>query len=176
MTEAGTAPTNRVQQSDALGLQRPAHKKGFQLGHCWGCLFWESCEESQTYHTERPQGERHLERRWGLQPISSIAYQTCEWTTLPMIPAPSLGYLSDAQWSRDKLPTLYYVSVVQRASYQQDLKPRKHTGQASFSSGTELHETLDFKLMPQWDETWGLGEKAWVYFACGGIWAIVARR
>lgn len=85
-----------MQQSDALGLLRPAHKKSFQLGHSSGCFFWESREESQTYHTERPQGERHLNREWGLQPISSFAYQTCEWMTLPMIPAPSLSYLSDA--------------------------------------------------------------------------------
>lgn len=78
--------------------------------------------------------------------------------TLQMIPAPSFSYLSDAHWSRDKLPFLYILaSIVQRASYQEDLKPRKHTGQASFLPGTELYEILDFKLMLQWDETWGLG-------------------
>lgn len=165
-----------MQQSNALWLPRVRSQKddSFQLGHSSGCLLWESCEEAKTYHMKRPHGKAHLEINWGIQPIPSITYQAYKWMILKMVPAPSFRATHlcpvEQRWAIHSVLCLFSSwGFMSRGPVSQDLKPRNHTGRASFSPGPKLDdEILDFQLMPQWDETWELEEKAWVYFAGAG--------
>lgn len=59
----------------------------------------------------------------------------------------------------------------------QKLKLRNHPGEVFYFWRPDLDDEIpDFKLRLQWDEICRARGKAWVYFACMGIWIVMSRR
>lgn len=102
--------------------------------------------------------------------------------TLKMTLVPSFrATLSVAKGSSDELP-IHMESLWSTGLHtQRTSAPGARTEEPPWRS-ILLIETWfrwwdpGLQTKPQWDETWELGGKAWVYFPCMGIWTLKSKR
>lgn len=75
-------------ENGTLWILRLIHKR-LPLSRCLSLEPSHYMRKPNQAHVERPFGEAHVKRNWGLQPTASINHQAWEWRSLQMIPAPN---------------------------------------------------------------------------------------
>lgn len=116
-----SAPTNRVQQSNAQWLLRPTHRKRLASRYlarqdvCSGTavrkpklITWRDQMERPTWR------ESEASSQYPASPTRHVSEWSFKWFQLPALEPP------DAKWNRKKLSSLYYVYLVHRTSHQED--------------------------------------------------------